>query len=419
MVKRTYLPILLCLMMASFCLAEKKQIKLKKGDTVVTIVGEVVEQTPEGIKVKQALATVFYPKDQIVSIEAVYDLKEDYADRLSKLKKDDFKSLVKLGRWALENKLYAEAVKHLDAAVKIKSDERAKLLLRQAKAKLEAAHEAKASAGGGNSGSSGGASSAFDTKKMISNEDVQRIRMCELGENDRVTVALRNRVVERFLTQVRGEGDFAEKGADVAFRHKSAAWQAKYIIKHVNADDPLKNDIIIKTDPASMKEFRTNVWRWVSNNCAATACHGSAKGKGGLKLWNVAARGENVDYTNFLILDSFHTKKGLQIIRRDEPEESLLLQYCLPDKQAKRRHPKEINSAFSSRNAGGYKQTMHWILSLKRPLHPAYNLKSNPPHVMKRIDSMSGLPTSTIPPAKKGKDGKDKPKPGKKTEPPF
>lgn len=418
--RHIYLPFLLCLALASFCLAEKKQIKLKNGDTIV---GEVVEQTPEGIKVKGTLATVFYPKDQIVSIEAVYDVKEDYADRLAKLKKDDFKSLVELGRWALDNKLYAPAVKHLEAAVKIKSDERAKLLLRQAKAKLDAAQVAKEPSGSGSSGTGDGdGSSTFDLKSMISDEDIQRIRLAELGDKDRVNVELRNDVVRRFLDQVRGEGDFEKKGADAAFRQKSAAWQAKYIIEHVNADDPLKNDIIIKTDPSSMREFRTGIWRWISNSCAVSTCHGAVKGQGGLKLWNVAGRNDNVDYTNFLILDSFHTKKGLQVIRRDEPEESLLLQFGLPDTQAKHRHPKDKNPAFSSLKSGVGKQTKDWILSLKRPLHPEYNLKGNPPHVMKRIDAMSGLPTSPIPPAKPGKGGKggkEKPKPGKTTKPPF
>lgn len=413
MMRYSCLPILMCLVLASLCLAEKKQIKLKNGETIV---GEVVEQTPEGIKVKRALATVFYPKDQIVSIEALYDLKEDYADRLAKLKKDDFKSQLALGRWALDNKLHTEAVKHLEAAVKIKSDERAKLLLRQAKAKLAAAQDASAEpVNDGASGSDSGLSSKIDLKSMISDEDIQRIRLCELGDKDRVNVEFRNDVVKRFLDQVRGEGDFAEKGADVQFRRRPASWQAKYIIDKVSPDDPLRDDIIIKTDPSSMKEFRSGVWRWISGNCATSTCHGAAKGKGGLKLWNVAGRNDNVDYTNFLILDSFNTK-GLQVIRRDDPEDSLLLQYSLPETQAKHRHPKAINSAFSSKNAVGYKQTLNWILSLKRPLHPAYNLKSNPPHVMKRQGAMSGLPDSTRPPAKKGKD---KPKPGKTPKSPF
>ncbi len=406
------LSILCCLLLVcGYCLAEKKQIKLKNGETVI---GEVVEQTPEGIKVKRPLATVFYPKDQIVSIEPLYDVKEDYADRLSKLKKDDFEGQLALGQWALENKLYTEAVKHLEEAVKLKDEDRASLLLRQAKAKLEEARKTNEtpSKGGSESGSSaGGEGATFSMKNMVSDDDIQRIRMAELADDDRVTVELRKNVVDGFLDQVRGQGKFAEKTAAAEFRSWQPVRQAKYIIKEVGPDDPLRNDIIIKSDPASMREFRSGVWRWISTSCATAACHGSAKGKGGLKLWNVTGRNDNVDYTNFLILDSFHTKGDLQVIRRDDPAESLLLQYGLPDNQAKHRHPKEKSPAFASSNSQLYKVTLDWIKSLKRPLHPEYGLKNLPPHVMKRIDPLSGLHPSSAPAPKEKapKDGKDKP----------
>ena len=418
MLKRACLSILCCRLLATgYCLAEKKQVKLKNGKTVI---GEVVEQTPEGIKLKGPFATLFYPKDQIVSIEPLYDVKEDYADRLSKLKKDDFEGQLALGQWALENKLYPEAVKHLEEAVKLKDEDRARLLLRQAKAKIEEAQKAKdtPSKGGSESGSSaGGEGTPFNMKNMVSNDDIQRIRMAELADDDRVTVELRKNVVERFLEQVRGQGKFAEKTAAAEFRRLSpASRQAKIIIEEVGPDDPLRSDIIIKSDPSSMREFRSGVWRWMSTSCAAATCHGSAKGQGGLKLWNVTGRNDNVDYTNFLILDSFQTKSGLQVIRRDDPAESLLLQYGLPDNLAKQRHPKEKSPPFASSNSQLYKVTLDWIMSLKRPLHPEYGITSLPPHVMKRIDPLFGLHTSSAP-APKGKapkDGKDKP--GK---PPF
>ena len=421
MLKRVCLCILCCLLLAwGYCLAEKKQIKLKNGETII---GEVVEQTAEGIKVKRPLATVFYPKDQIVSIEPVYDVKEDYADRLAKLKKDDFAGQLALGQWALDNKLYPEAVKHLEEAVKLKDVERARLLLRQAKAKLDEAQKTKdvpAKSDGGSVSSAGGEGATFNMKYMVSDDDIQRIRVAELSDDDRVTIELRKNVVERFLDQVRGQGKFAEKGADAEFRRLSPLTQAKYIIKEVAGDDPLRNDIIIKSDPSSMLKFRSDVWRWVSTSCALATCHGSAKGKGGLKLWNVTARNENVDYTDFLILDSFLAKNGLQVIQRDNPEDSLLLQFGLPGNQAKHRHPKEKSPAFASHNSPLYKATLDWIMSLKRPLHPEYGLKSLPPHVMKRVDTLSGLELPTSAPAPKGKTSKDgKDKPGKTSIPPF
>jgi hypothetical protein len=400
------------LLACGYCLAEKKQVKLKNGETII---GEIVEQTPEGIKLKRPLATVFYPRDQIVSIEPVYDVKEDYADRLSKLKKDDFEGQLALGQWALESKLYPEAVKHLEEAVKLKNQERARLLLRQAKAKLEEAQkgsETPSKTDDGSGPSTGGESGALNLKNMVSDEDIQRIRMPELSVDEQFRVELRNKVVERFLEQFRGRGDFEKKGKDVEFRHWSPPRQARYIMEHVSPDDPLRNDIIIKSDPSCMREFRTSVWRWISTSCAGVACHGSAKGQGGLKLWNVPARNENVDYTNFLILDSFHTKAGLQVIQRDNPEESLLLQYGLPDNLARQRHPKEKKPPFASRSSPLYKTTLDWIMSLRRPLHPEYNLPSLPPHVMKRIDLLAGFPASSPAPKPKAPND-DKDKPGK------
>ncbi len=421
MMNRTCLCMLCCLLLASsYCLAEKKQVKLKSGETII---GDVVEQTPEGIKVKRPLATVFYPKDQIVSIEPIHDVKEDYADRLSELKKDDFNSQLALGQWALDNKLYPQAVKHFDEALKLKDDERARLLLRQAKAKLEQAQKASETAsGGGSDTSTGGESSAFNIKQMVTDDDIQRIRMAELSEDDKVTVDLRKNVVERFLEQVRGQGDFEKKGADAQFNRLSPQSKAKYILDHVSVADPLRSDIIIKTDPAFMREFHSGIWRWIATSCAAASCHGSVKGQGGLKLWNVTGRSDSVDYTNFLILDAFHTKDGLQMIQRDEPEDSLLLQYGLPDNQAKHRHPKERPAPFTSRKSPLYKMTRDWILSLKRPLHPEYGITSLPPFVMTRIDPLAGVSPSSAPAPKEKttKDGKDKSgKSSKSSKPPF
>lgn len=390
---------------ASLCQAgEKKQIKLKNGETVV---GEIVEKTPEGIKVKGKIATVFYPAADVVAIEDVYDVKQDYADRLAKLKKDDFDSQLALGRWALGKEMYAEAVKHLGAAVKLKNDERAKLLLRQAKRKLD--ESTRVSSPGSSSGTTngaGGAAQDFDPEKMLTDDDVQRIRRAELGKEDRVRVVLRNKVVARFLEEVAGTGEFAEKGADVAFRRLPRAKQAWHILDHTigRPDDPLRQDVIIHTDPGAMRTFRTSVWNQVASSCASASCHGAAKGQGGLKLWNVVGRSVNVDYTNFLILDSFRTQKGLQVIQRDNPGDSLLLQHGLPENLARYRHPKETSPVFTSKRAANYRAVENWIKSLRGPLAPDYGIKKLPPFVSKRVNPLGGLFGPAAP--KKSKDDK-------------
>jgi hypothetical protein len=56
-------------------------------------------------------------------------------------------------------------------------------------------------------------------------------------------VELLHNVVERFLEQIRGTGDFERKGADTEFRRLPAIKKAQYILDHIGADDPLRKDI--------------------------------------------------------------------------------------------------------------------------------------------------------------------------------
>jgi len=406
MLKHALVAVACCLLLAATSQAELKQIKLKNGRVFV---GDVVEKTKDGIKVKGKLAVLFYPSDEIESIEAVRDPKAEYAQRLAKVDKASAGAHVRLGRWAMDNKLYKQAAECFRAALKIKKDhERAKLLLRQAEAKL--------AENTGNGGEDVGETTAiekvpFDRKLLVKMPDIYRIRLEEVRQDDRVSVRLNNKVVDRFIKQMRGIGDFEKKGSDTQFRRLPPAAQAKYILAKADRDDPLKDDIIVQTDPAFMKEFRTTVWPTVAGSCASINCHGSGKGKGKLKLFNFSGRSINVEYTNFLILDSYQ-KRGLPMIRRDEWEKSLLLQYALPPAQAEYRHPHKRKPVFSGRQASGYRQTLAWIKKLKGPQHPSYRIKDRPPNVMAAPAGLPGLPV------RKPK-GKPRKKPDKKPEVPF
>ena len=413
MLKRLYLPVALSILVVSAaCLAEKKRIRLKGGRVIV---GEVIEKTKEGIKVQGKIAVVFYKHEQIEAIEDIVDPKVEYRKRLAALKKGDAAGQVALGEWALDRKMYKEAVQCFKAALKIdKSNERASLRLRQAKAKLGEA------AGGDNGGeeTNGGTETIdeklpFDRKLLIQTEDIYRIRLEELREADRINVRLRNDVIGKFIQKMRGVDDFEQKGFDRKFRRWPKARQAKYILAKADRDDRLKDGILVTTDPLFMREFRGPIWRWISGSCASTQCHGAGKGKGKLKLFNYPGQNSHVDYTNFLILDSYHRTGGKQMIRRDNWEGSLLLQYGLPVSQAEHRHPKKIRPAFKSRQAAGYKQTLRWIQELSGPRHPSYRIKHRPPNAMAPPAGLPGL--RTLP--KKPKTGKEPEK--KKPDTPF
>ena len=412
MLQRVSFVAVLILSLAATGLAEKKRIKLKSGRVFV---GDVVEKTAKGIKVKGKLAVVFYAADQIESIEDVRKPASDFAGRWAKIDKTNAAAHIGLGRWAMARKLYKQAVQCFEGALKIeKSNERAKLLLRMAKARLEDSAQNNTGdkpSGDGNDGTAG--RTPFDNKLLLKTEDIYRIRLEELRKDDRVSIRFRNDVIERFIRGMQGVGDFRTKGFDTQFRKASPLQQAKYILVKADRDDRLKDDILVRTDPAFMREFRTAIWPVVAKSCASVTCHGAPKGKSKLRLLNFVGRNTQVEYTNFLILDSFQTK-GLSMIRRDDWERSLLLQYALPSAQAEFHHPKKKRAMFPSRESSGYRQVLTWIKKLSGPRHPNYRVKYRPPNVMAPTSVLPGLPVRTPATPKK-----TKPNQPKKTNVPF
>jgi len=401
--RNALLSIVCCLLFVSTCSAVKKRIKLKDGRVIV---GEVVERTATALKVKLKIAVVSYPLDQVVSIKDISDPKTEYASRLLELDRKDADANVNLGQWAMDNKLYKEAIERLKAALAINANSlRAKLLLRKAKAESAEAGTGTHT-GGSDTGTSGTGTirRRIDPKRLVKTEDIYRIRLAEIGEKGRATIRFRNRAVTKFVAKMQGKGDFAEEGFEATFRRYAPVKKATYMLRALDPGDPLRNDILVKTDPAFMGVFRTRVWRTVRRTCAAARCHGARKGQGGLKLYNVLGARDKIDYTNFLILDSFSNTTG-RMINRDEAEKSLLLQYGLPPDEATAQHKKKIRPAFGSRKSRSYIQTLDWIKGLKGPRHPDYGIKELPVGVMKRAPDLPfgliGRKTPTTAPAKK------------------
>jgi hypothetical protein len=370
---------------ASFCLAgELKRIKLRDGRVIE---GQIVEKTQTSIKVRMKLGELTFPTDQVTSMEDVHDAKADYEQRLAKLKKDDAGAQVELGRWAMEQGLLAEARTRFQAALELKKDdERAALLLRQVEAKL-AGNPATPEVASTHVPIDTGRQS-FDMKDMVRIEDIYRIRQAELREGETAAVEFRNDVLERFIKAMAGKEEFRQPAFVQQFKNWAPSRQARYMLGRLEESSPLRNDILIKSDPEFMKEFRATLWRYASGNCATSACHGSKEGRGGLKLYNFPGQNDHVDYTNFLILSSFHNKENLRkAINRDHPEMSMVLQHALPPQVAELKHPKPIPAAFSNRTHEGYLRTLKWIRSLEKL--PRYDIRKRPPFVM---EPSSGLP---------------------------
>ena len=142
----------------------------------------------------------------------------------------------------------------------------------------------------------------------------------------------------------------------------------------------LYSQVQVQDDPPVMREFRTNIHqRYVVNYCGTTACHGGDGGAGGVRLLRDAIDTDTTVYTNFITLQSTHVGP-LDMINRQQPDRSLLLQYGLARTAATTPHPEAEGwrPKFHAMQDGFLQATSRWIDSLWKPT-PDYGIKAPPP----------------------------------------
>lgn len=373
---------------ATLIAAEVSTVKLKSGREIT---GEVTKGDST-YKIKTLSGqTVTVLVSQVDSVSAPIDPDKEYADRLSKIDAKSADDHVTIAEWASANNLFEIAQKELKAALDINKDHvKARLLLRKVEAAIADAAtpvETKPAPTATPTGTPTGTPTigTETDKTFIPTEDIYRIRLQELRRDDKdVAVEFKNDVLERFITMMEGsEPDFKDQAAINRFRAMPRALQALRIRKEFERrDDAAKwyDDIIVKSDPKFMSDYRTKVWPVLRSQCASVDCHGGDKVNGRLKLF-CGVSNERVDYTNFVILDGFKTADG-RMFDRDTPEDSLLLQFGLPKEQSNQRHPKTIKVVFPNRRSQQYKDIEDFMSKLRPTPHPDYRLKWAPPAPM-------------------------------------
>jgi len=360
-----------------------------------------VEKTDDGTKYK---ITVFVGGKPVMVqtvdakdvklMERVLTPEEIYQQKLKTISPGDANARFKLGEWAFGQGMLKIAEYELEQALKIKPNhESAKLLLKQVKAKIAAG------TGSPNGGNNGGTTilpaNTAERKLMITERDLNRIRLGELAygryvrkaflgqivefrSREPARVAFNNKVQARFVDMMRNDEEFRvnPKAAGEAFRRWKADEQFWYIMERIERSDwAIKDDLVVKTDPKSIKTFHRAVWPMLAKSCGSTQCHGAEKGKGQFKLFSIKANDTLGLYSNFMILDMF--KKGGKMIDRDYPRESRLLEAGLPPTEAKWKHPAKAKATptFTSVTGARYKNVLQWIESLKGPPRPFYGVK--------------------------------------------
>lgn len=351
----------------------EKIVTLRNGRKLV---GEVTE-VKDGYRIRlRAGAVVVVSSDEVLRIEEIKRPLNEFKRRLAATDKQDPEKLYELARWAADNNLLREARSVLERVLQLKpEDENAKLLLRLVELRLGPATTTTAPMPTTTTTTTKEAP-PIDAAKLLTLEDVYRIRLHELQRGDRVRVEFRDKLLDRFIESMRGTDIFRDSEGVRRFRQAPRVDQARYILENTDRDSPFRKDILIKTDPSVMLRFKTRVWRVISRSCASSSCHGGVKGQGRLKFFSMRSSDDRVVYTNFFILHAWSTA-GRELIKRDNPEMSLLLQYGLPPKLARLRHPEQarISPIFRSPDDRNYKMIEEWIRSLRYPLTGGYQTK--------------------------------------------
>jgi len=365
------LSLVCCLLLTGAALGQQqRKVNLKSG---LSYTGAVSE-TPEGYRIETRFGVVNVAKDDVASVEELITPEAEYAKRLQTIDVNSAEDHLKLAQWAIAQDALEIARKELQESLRIRPDyELAKLLLRQVEVKI-AAQEVP-----GEPGAAPGpvgpqpAVRGLDPEWLLTLDEVSRIRVEELRADERLRgVSFENDVVNRFILLRQGRGDFEQAGFERQFLSYPPVRKARYIMDHLDrSEEDIKRDIVVKTDPQFMQEFRTRVMPVISAYCATSACHGGEQPVGRLRLFPVPGRNAQFEYTNFLILDSY-VVDGRRMIDRDRPELSLLLQYGLPVELSQTPHPVKIKTPYTSLASPNYRRVRDWIDSLKGPPHPDY-----------------------------------------------
>lgn len=242
--------------------------------------------------------------------------------------------------------------------------------------------------------------------QYLSEPEINRIRQTELQEADagRVRVRLDNNVVARYMQ--------LPQAANVDFLNLSTFQQALTILR--NGDSDMRKDVIILSDPGSLRDYRQNIQRIILAGCAASSCHGSQAG--GHFVLFPSLENEAAAYTNFYMLSTYQNKPPVQpgsvfggslagtlMIDRQAPDRSLLLTYGLPPQQAGAHpHPTVPNfrPLYNAVNDGQYRRVRAWIAESLVPMQPDYGIRYQPPIAKSLLPPVPATTQATTKPAK-------------------
>ena len=205
---------------------------------------------------------------------------------------------------------------------------------------------------------------------FASEEQINRIRQIELqpadGQGRRAPrIRFENRALQRYVESK--DLQFAQ------FNRQNDVTKALILIE--DAEDEIVEDVLIRTDPQSLLDYKQFVEPAILEGCATSECHGG-EDAGNFRLYT-KPRGDDVSYTNFYTLVTYSKevedastsafgggeKVQRPMIQRLDAMQSLLMNYLLPADQVTYAHPEVegFKAVFNNNRDPLYNQIGRWM----------------------------------------------------------
>lgn len=370
--------------LAPLAWARQAQVVTRDGQSFV---GEVIAEDDAVVTLLISGIRVPIPRAKIRRIEYRMTVEEQYAQRRVQLADEDVDGRYLLAYWLFDNQAYALAKQELESlAEDFPDDSRVARLDSLVTARLVLGPKADeatpatqpASPEPVASDASPPGPAVREATGRISARQINLIKVFEIDLDAKPKVIVPREVMDRVFSDYAMDARVPQTAAQQNKLRRAPGYKQLELLFAVRARD-LYDMVQVKEDPPTLRRFRTDIHqRYVLNYCGTVTCHGGAKA-GDFLLHRLEPNLEPTVYTNFLKLQST-TVGQLEMINRQRPLASLLLQFGLARDRADSPHPDVARwqPKFQDRQDALFQSIESWIDSLWKPT-PNYGIEAGPP----------------------------------------
>ena len=358
---------------------------LRNGDVIS---GTLIRDDFEKVIIEIKGVRTPYPREVVWETIKNLTARQEYEAAKQRIKPEQHIDRLNLARWLYSKEMYREAKLELESllvtsklpdAIELLNIVSAQLMLEQDPSEIDSEYETPPR-GRRDSDIKSGPVNLRDLlpSKILDADDVNIMRVYEIDFKNPPKLYVSPQSIREVLEKY-GDSNLIPSDSSGRTRlFRADPVEIARLIFKLKARD-LYSRIEVNSEPAALNQFRLKVHDgWVIPNCATSRCHGGIDA-GRFFLHRRGSKSDKVRYTNLLILERWNELER-PLINYERPQDSLLLQYALPRKEARFPHPdvKGFRPVFSRSNKRLLDATLEWITSMYQP-RTRYPVKYDPP----------------------------------------